>query len=143
MKVRSYNSAWSVVTNLMCGSLFIKDEDASKRAGYPIYRDTLEYYNYVCDLNDRLELNRKDSDTINIWIRPEVFSKYDLQEAADFLGDTLYTLEDKVSSRLCKEVGLDPIHKALSNVWDALARVADEDLSPEEATEFKKRYCLE
>lgn len=46
---------------------FERDEFRTKRAGYPVYFDTSGFYNYVCDLGDRLEVNFVDGDTLNIW----------------------------------------------------------------------------
>lgn len=40
----------------------------TKRAGYPIFRSSVEYYNYICDLGDRLEVNLESGETVNIWI---------------------------------------------------------------------------
>ena len=42
------------------------DEGSTERAGYPIYRDTNNYYNYVCDLNCRLEVNC-GAESVNIY----------------------------------------------------------------------------
>ena len=42
------------------------------RAGYPIYRSELEYYDYVYDLGRRLEVNFCDDiKTINLWIEAD------------------------------------------------------------------------
>ena len=45
---------------------FERDTFRSERAGYPVYSGR-EFYNYVCDLGDRLEVNFVDGDTLNIW----------------------------------------------------------------------------
>ena len=48
------------------------DERASAFAGYPIYRSELEYYDYVCDLGSRLEVNFSDDPkSINLWIEAD------------------------------------------------------------------------
>ena len=55
---------------------YMKDEQGSLNAGYPIYRSTLNqdnyWYNTICDLGNRLEVNLTaknwKSKTINIWI---------------------------------------------------------------------------
>ncbi len=48
----------------------MKDEQSSGRAGYPIYRSTADdhYYDYICDLGCRLEINLRSGETVNIWI---------------------------------------------------------------------------
>lgn len=33
-----------------------------------VFRSSVEYYNYICDLGDRLEVNLESGETINIWI---------------------------------------------------------------------------
>lgn len=48
-----------------------KDEAASKNAGYDVYRHpTLNFYNRICDLGDRLEVltGELGEDVTNIWI---------------------------------------------------------------------------
>ena len=48
------------------------DKRASVLAGYPIYRSELEYYDYVCDLGSRLEVNFSDDPkSINLWIEAD------------------------------------------------------------------------
>lgn len=81
----------TITTNIPCNSVFeawqevnkyfpydyMKDEGASSRAGYPVYRCTADipngHYNYICDLGNRLEINLCDEDwqgsTINVYIR--------------------------------------------------------------------------
>lgn len=66
IKVRTEDEAWDKVNEIFPTD-YDKDEAASIRAGYPIYRSRVEYYNYICDLGARLEVNL-GSTTINIWI---------------------------------------------------------------------------
>lgn len=69
MKVWSKKEAWELANRLFPTD-YEKDEQSSERAGYPTYRSTAEghYYDYICDLNDRLELNYSDGRSENIWI---------------------------------------------------------------------------
>lgn len=69
MKARNYNEAWEIVRALTEGVTL--DEKSSERAGYKIYRSADEYYTYVCDLGDRLEVNLANGKTLNIWIENE------------------------------------------------------------------------
>lgn len=46
--------------------VFSHDSFKSERAGYPIY--TCESGSYVCDLEDRIEVNFANGLTKNIWI---------------------------------------------------------------------------
>lgn len=70
MKAHSIQEAWNMANEIFPTD-YEKDEESSQRAGYPIYRSTAEgrHYDYICDLNDRLEVNLADNNrSINIWI---------------------------------------------------------------------------
>ena len=61
--------AWNWVHETYKGKQWYYDDIASEKCGYKIYRDTEEYYNYICCLGDRLEVNLKEGNqTINLWI---------------------------------------------------------------------------
>lgn len=69
---KSEFDAWKWVHNRFPGTQWHLDHKSSERAGYKIYRDTEEFYNYICELGDRLEVNLKeDNRTINLWIEEE------------------------------------------------------------------------
>ena len=73
IKVKNYEEAWEIVNGIFPTD-YEKDEEGSQRAGYPIYRSTADghYYDYICDLNDRLEVNLQDGNrTINVRIESE------------------------------------------------------------------------
>lgn len=54
------------------------DDIASEKAGYQIYRDTEEIYNYICCLGSRLEINLKEGNkTINLWIEEDISNSKD------------------------------------------------------------------
>lgn len=65
--VNSVSAAWAKVNEIFPTD-YNKDEGSSARAGYPVFRSSVEYYNYICDLGDRLEVNLENGETINIWI---------------------------------------------------------------------------
>lgn len=65
--VNSVSAAWAKV-NEVFPTDYNKDENSSARAGYPVFRSSVEYYNYICDLGDRLEVNLENGETVNIWI---------------------------------------------------------------------------
>ena len=71
MKVTSKQEAWNKVNEIFPTD-YEQDLGSSDRAGYPIYRSTAEghYYDYICDLGNRLEVNLDSSNlaTANIWI---------------------------------------------------------------------------
>ena len=66
---KSEYDAWNWVHEQFAEQQWYHDHEASKKAGYDIYRDLEEYYNYICCLGDRLEVNLKEGNqTINLWI---------------------------------------------------------------------------
>jgi len=68
IEVASATEAWNMV-NALFPTDYTIDEGSIERAGYPIYRSNTEHYDYICDLNDRLEINLKEGNkTINVWI---------------------------------------------------------------------------
>lgn len=74
MKVNSKEQAWKEV-NRIFPTDYEKDNIASERAGYDVYRHpTLNWYNRICDLGDRLEVitGEYGEKVINIWIEPEI-----------------------------------------------------------------------
>lgn len=99
MKAKNIQEAWSTVNEIFPTD-YEKDEDGSKRAGYPIYRSTSEdrYYDYICDLNDRLEINLHDGNrSINVWIQePEGDTEEGVaaMHAAKDLGKSICPLMD-------------------------------------------------
>lgn len=76
-RANNKEEAWKIVDKLFPTD-YTKDEGASVRAGYPIYRSPINYYHYICDLNTRLEINLSSEidscskGTINIWIEDPV-----------------------------------------------------------------------
>ena len=72
MKVCTIEDAWAVV-NLIFPTNYKKDEESTKRAGYPIYSSIKadHFYCYICDLGNRLEINLDNGKTVNVWIATE------------------------------------------------------------------------
>ena len=72
IEVTSKQAAWNEVNKIFPAD-YAEDTTSSERAGYPVYRSNIEYYDYICDLGDRLEVNLKEGNkTINVWIvKPE------------------------------------------------------------------------
>lgn len=99
IKVSSYEEAWGVVDSIFPTD-YEKDEQSSERAGYPIYRSTADgrYYDYICDLNDRLEINLHDGNrSVNVWIdggaeKGEFDESIKAKEAVKELGKKIFPL---------------------------------------------------
>ncbi len=68
IEATSKKEAWEIV-NQIFPSDYTEDSKSSERAGYPVYRSSVEFYDYICDLGDRLEINLKNGGkSINVWI---------------------------------------------------------------------------
>jgi len=100
MKANSIQEAWNMANEIFPTD-YEKDEESSQRAGYPIYRSTAEgrHYDYICDLNDRLEVNLADGNrSINIWIESDcnesINEGVEAMYAAKELGKSISPLID-------------------------------------------------
>lgn len=70
---KSECDAWKWIHEMFPDIQWYLDCESSKRAGYNTYRDIEEFYNYVCELGDRVEVNLKEGNvTTNLWIEKEV-----------------------------------------------------------------------
>ncbi len=60
-----------------------RDNSRSERAGYPVYSSTADghWYDYICDLGDRLEINLSNGDTVNVWVKDETAAYQEPTEA--------------------------------------------------------------
>ena len=71
IKVKNYEEAWEIVNGIFPTD-YEKDEERSRRAGYPIHHSTAYGVNaWISDLGNRLELNYQDGHSENIWIEQE------------------------------------------------------------------------
>lgn len=98
LKAKNREEAWELVDQIFPTD-YEKDEGRSKGAGYPIYRSTADgrYYDYICDLNDRLEINLSDGNrTVNIWID---------QTVADQKTEEAALLKSMEAMKAAKELG--------------------------------------
>lgn len=67
MKATSGRKAFEKAFEIL-GAGVEKDEEATKRAGYAIYRSTANPSEWVSDLGDRLEVNTANGASVCIWI---------------------------------------------------------------------------
>ena len=70
--VKSTAEAWNKANEIFPTD-YERDNQRSERAGYPVYSSAAEghWYDYICDLDDRLELNLSNGDTVNIWVEAD------------------------------------------------------------------------
>ena len=70
IKVNSISTAWEVAASIFPTD-YQKDEESSKRAGYPIYKTTSTDESFsrfhISDLNTRLEVSM-GAETAMIWV---------------------------------------------------------------------------
>lgn len=81
--VKDSADAFNVAARFMPGD-WNEDTQSSARAGYPVYRCYGEglYYNYICDLGNRLEVNLGDGSTVNVWIDDDAEEDFTAAPAA-------------------------------------------------------------
>lgn len=79
--------AWAIADELFPGD-YIRDENSSERAGYPIYRATSEDSRaYICDLGTGLEINYDDGSSQWISINSEALrAEHQQAEQAEALA---------------------------------------------------------
>lgn len=117
--------AWEMVDEIFPAD-YEKDEVSSNTAGYAVYRSRINYYDYICDLGDRLEVNLSNGKTVNIWIKNKVKIKADKAEpAADEMHEYILTigLNDRVTEKqeISSEAAKRMISKILINKYGVFA----------------------
>lgn len=72
MKVSSKEKAWEEANKIFPYD-YVKDEEGSAKAWYPIYTSTASEHpqNWISDLGNRLEVNLEDGSSTNIWIEDQ------------------------------------------------------------------------
>lgn len=71
MIVKSVGEAWEEA-NRIFPTDYMKDDMASKNAGYDVYWSTASGVSaWISDLGDRLEVNLGNGESVNIWIEEE------------------------------------------------------------------------
>jgi hypothetical protein len=71
MKAASVKEAWNIADGIISGD-YIHDGYRSQRAGYDVYVSTNGSGEYISDLGNRLEVNKADGTSVNIWIEEGV-----------------------------------------------------------------------
>lgn len=68
--VENYEQAWVKAAEIL-GCNFYYDKVASEDAGYPVHKGDSVATCWISDLGNRLEVNKADFTTVNIWIEEE------------------------------------------------------------------------
>lgn len=130
MKATSRAEAWQMANEIFPTD-YMKDEGASSRAGYDIYRNgggwclhPIENYNqWISDLGNRLEINLDNGKTINIWIEIPVaeFTEGQIADTLKVIDNTLYQIDDNIGLKLQEATGIDKARKILYESYKVLA----------------------
>lgn len=87
MTVQNREEAWREADRLFPTD-YIKDDRASERAGYPIFRSTADgNESWISDLGNRLEVNTEDGKTVNIWIEEPKKQRHTSSHMRHFYSD--------------------------------------------------------
>lgn len=119
MKAKGTAAAWAKA-KMIFPTDYEKDETATERAGYSVYRSTVpEFYGcWISDLGDRLEVNI-EGETVNIWIEAE-FDDWMIEDALKVIDEALYQIEDKVNFNLRMKFDIDKAHDILGDAYEKL-----------------------
>lgn len=112
----STSEAWARVSEIFPTD-YTKDNESSAKAGYNVYRSDIEYYNYICDLGDRIEINLKDGNqTINIWIDDKSPESEPQNEQPAEMHENILTigLFDKDTEK--QEISTDAAKRIISDI---------------------------
>ena len=127
MKAKSKKEAWAKVDAIFPTD-YIKDEARSGRAGYDIYRSTLDSANdWISDLGDRLEVNFENGETVNIWFEQKPkFREYQLADALEVISEAIYTIDDNVDRKLAEVTGIKEAKNKLYGAYREIAEILRE-----------------
>ena len=101
MKATTKREAFEIAYNKI--GAYELDRESTKNAGYNIYRSTKEYYDYVCDLETRLEINYANGKSENIWIDSTHLEIAELKETVAKKDLEIIKLKAKLYDILCAE----------------------------------------
>lgn len=101
MKATTMREAFEIAYDKIGAMEF--DREGSKNAGYNVYRSTKNYYDYVCDLEERLEINYTNGRSENVWIDRTPREVADLKEALAKKDLETIKLKAKLYDLICGE----------------------------------------
>ena len=129
MTVKNIQQAWSEADRIIPND-YMKDYEASERAGYSIYRSTVEYYDYICDLGDRLEVNLANGQTVNIWIeQPSTIEEYADCEASTITIRTYENGNSKDIIRVSTEEEKKVLKSIIAGTLSAIRSGKDKEIA--------------
>lgn len=141
MTANNRKTAWEKA-DIIFPTDYAKDERRSERAGYDIYYSTAQGVNaWISDLEDRLEINLENGETVNIFIEDEPqFKEYQIEDALSFINDTIYEIDDKINHKLADVVGITEAREKLIGAYEEIAKILKKQ-HPE--SKLIKRYGLD
>ena len=140
--VESREEAWQKAIEIFPTD-YKKDETASERAGYPIYRSTATdagIKDWISDLGARLELNLKNgAKTLNIWITPPTpkitaVRRWSMEDIVQMcIENNFYTQGDALAySRMLQRV--EVMEPTLENIYAVAVDILDHTDENEDQT---------
>ncbi len=122
--VKTHDEAIAVAKTMLEGQLFMKDNERSERAGYPIYT-TEKNDEWVSDLGSRLEVNQ-GAESMNIWIDPHKgIMEYQLADALEVIDNCIYKIDDNISTELTRTTGIGQARTLLYGAYKEIRDILD------------------
>ena len=122
--VKTHDEAIAVAKTMLDGQLFMKDNERSERAGYPIYITEKEN-EWVSDLCVRLEVNQ-GAESMNIWIDPyKEIAEYQLADALEVIDNCIYKIDDNISTELTRATGIGQARTLLYGAYKEIRDILD------------------
>lgn len=127
--------AWAIANELFPGD-YIRDDNSSERAGYPIYRATSEDSRaYICDLGTGLEINYDDGSSQWISINSEALrAEHQQAEQAEALAREIEQRKAAEVAAHVADIGKNTAEKELEEAREALADMEAEQEDMEQRT---------
>lgn len=126
--VKNKAEAWDLFSKLFPKWTIGLDAESSERAGYDTYRDENEFYNYVCDLGDHLEINIKEgnqTERIYIEAQPSDIIDTGLYLSGEQLKYIVNTVKDSLSDAVADSLDKDEIlTDKVKMLYDILEKIA-------------------
>lgn len=140
MKAKTRKAAWEIADELFPEG-YTRDARRSDGAGYDTYTSNVNYYAYICDLGDRLELNFADGKTVNVWIEMRAnYYEYQVADALEVVSECIYQIDDKINDNLARDTGIEDARRLLYGAYAKLRDVLD-CIKPD--SELYKKYNLD
>lgn len=112
---KTIKEAWEIADRLF-ETDYLKDDTASERAGYDVYKSTLPgSIAHINDLGNRIEVIDNEYHITNVWIETSVLTESEKSELYGYIDTFIYKIEDNFLIKL-EKLGLDKVIKDLDGI---------------------------